>query len=909
MVSLRRVVSILLLIIMVLSVPVTAADTGQTTQDSTQQASSDVEGINKDIDLANQTLKTLNENKEALDVPPEEIKKLNQSITTAKEQLNNGDSEGANATLINGFWNPLAELLTNITTDLNTEYTQLSKDAKACSDKTAAEEIKSDLNGVKSLLDRARELINEGSKDHSKFADAITTLLEARKKLDTAKGETEKCLVPLEEVEGKIDSAESALRAIKDNREFLNVDNKTITDLESEIEKARAQLEAGNVSEANATISEVMSRMREIIQAKLDALSEKYREYDDYFKKYCTGTTDQKTLEEALKTVNQQLAIAKENLSGNRMPEAVSHLKSASGTLENVKKPLAECLVGKADETVKNITVKYNALPQDYYDVIIKPLESKLKKAKTALSGGDYDNAISLAVEVINNGDFKVIRERILEQMMARLGVKEINMTEENLNDLEKRYEQVQKRLQEARKKKPAISIISADDKLKRAEEELNKVNAALMIIRAYLKAQNAQGAEDLLGAVNEFNSALSASGGAESYIVASVAQVESLLNDASKSIDDAESSYTWNTVLLAVIALLLLAGLGYGGYIGYTKYQDKKRVDEAREAVETMEDIIESLRSELASLNLLEDKGVKKKLDEMGRLVSEARAAFERGDYRRPIVLKEKFVSEYDRLKLRIAPYKQTLGVDVTKHVAAKSYIGRRQNNEDAYIVEKIGGNILLAVADGMGGHLAGEVASRKAIEILKETLENNKFEDPEEVFRKAIQRANEVIYQMGHDPAHPEWYNMGTTLTAAIVRGNEATIANIGDSRTYLIRPDGSIKRLTKDHSLVQELIDKGEITPEEARKHPQKNVITKALGISQTINIDRNDIKKVSLQKGDHLLLCSDGLSDALPDSEIARTVLAAPSLEEAVKILVEKAYGYGSDDNITVVLYRH
>ncbi|AEK71921.1 Serine/threonine protein phosphatase 2C (PP2C) [Thermococcus sp. 4557] len=922
MVNLRRVVSIFLLIIMVLSVPVTAADTGQTTQDSTPQASSDVEKLNDDINIASQILKTLNENKTALNVSVKEIQKLNQSITTAREQLNSGDLESANATLINYFWNPLKELMNNITKDLNKEYTQLSKDAKACSDKKVSKGIQSDLNEVKSLLDQIDKLISEGNNDHSKFSDALSKLLEVRWKLDKIKGDIEKCPAASNEVEKKITSAESALQAIKENRKFLDVDNKTLSSIEGNITFARKLLNAGNVSQANTTINEVMSRIREIVSGKLNALQADYNTYNGYITKYCTGTTGQKTLENDLKTANQQLDRAKESLSQNKIAEAISYAKSAFNALENVKNPLAECLVGKADEEIRQLKRDYGKLlPKysDYYNTIIPPLESKLKNAKTALSKENYDNAISLAVEVIEGGKFNAIKEIILEHMKKKLGANGTNVDEKKLKELEKRYEQVQKRLEKARKNKPAISIISADDKLREAEEKLNQVNASLIVLnmqlkaqKAYLKAQNAQDANGLIAAVNEFESAISVISketGGQGQPTASVAQVESLLNDASKSIDDAESRYTWNKVLLAVIALLLLAGLGYGGYIGYTKYQDKKRVDRAREAVEIMEDIIERLQKELESLNLLTDEGVTRKLSEMRRLVSEARAAFERGDYRRPLTLKEKFLSEYEVLNLRIAPYKQTLNVDITKHVAAKSYIGRRQNNEDAYIVEKVGGNILLAVADGMGGHLAGEVASKKATEILKETLKHNKFADPEEVFREAIKRANEVIYQMGHDPAHPEWYNMGTTLTAAIVRGNTATVANIGDSRTYLIRPDGSIKRITKDHSLVQELIDKGEITPEEARKHPQKNVITKALGISQTITIGRNDIKKVGIQKGDYLLLCSDGLSDALPDSEIARTVLAAPSLEEAVKILVEKAYGYGSDDNITVVLYRH
>lgn len=148
-----------------------------------------------------------------------------------------------------------------------------------------------------------------------------------------------------------------------------------------------------------------------------------------------------------------------------------------------------------------------------------------------------------------------------------------------------------------------------------------------------------------------------------------------------------------------------------------------------------------------------------------------------------------------------------------------------------------------------------------------------------------------------------------MGTTLTAAIVWGDKATAANIGDSRTYHITSDGRITQVTKDHSFVQELVDRGVITPEQAKHHPQKNVLTKALGISETIEIGPEDIKEVTLSEGDYLLLCSDGLSDVLEDQDIAVTVVNAPSLREAVDLLIEKAYSLGSDDNITVILYRY
>ena len=335
------------------------------------------------------------------------------------------------------------------------------------------------------------------------------------------------------------------------------------------------------------------------------------------------------------------------------------------------------------------------------------------------------------------------------------------------------------------------------------------------------------------------------------------------------------------------------------------SKEEEKRR---HQEIVNLMKESLSDIKRESKRLGLLSDIIVLEKLRELEEMVREAERAFRISNYRRVRQIKEEFAKKVEELNSALRNYGKTLKLDLGSHVAANSYIGRRENNEDSYIAEKVGGNILLAVADGMGGHLAGEVASKKAIEVLKETLEANRFGDPVEILRKAIHRANEEIYKMGHDPDHPEWYKMGTTLTATIVRGDTATVGNVGDSRTYLIR-DGTITRLTKDHSLVQELIDRGEITEEEARKHPQKNIITKALGIEEELKLEPEDIKKIALKPGDYLLLCSDGLSDALTDKDILNTVMNARSLQDAVKFLIEKAYSMGSSDNITVVLYRH
>ena len=374
--------------------------------------------------------------------------------------------------------------------------------------------------------------------------------------------------------------------------------------------------------------------------------------------------------------------------------------------------------------------------------------------------------------------------------------------------------------------------------------------------------------------------------------------------------------------IIIAAVVLLGIIAAYWGYYVFRQKREEyeieKQRKEEERrreeelqryrKKIEDMGKKIRDIERELRKLGLSGDPAARGKLEELRRMVGEADEAFQMKNYARVSEISRAFAEKAGVLIAALEDYGKTLKLDLGSHVAADSYIGRRENNEDAYIADKVGGNVLLAVADGMGGHLAGEVASAKAIEILKETLGLNKFGDPKDILREAILRANEEVYRMGHDPDHPERYNMGTTLTAAIVRGDTATVGNVGDSRTYLIR-DGSIERLTKDHSLVQELIDRGEITEEEARRHPQKNIITKAIGIEKELRLDEGDVREVKLKPGDYLLLCSDGLSDALPDEDILKTVLSARSLQEAVKLLIDKAYSFGSDDNITVVLYRH
>ncbi len=207
--------------------------------------------------------------------------------------------------------------------------------------------------------------------------------------------------------------------------------------------------------------------------------------------------------------------------------------------------------------------------------------------------------------------------------------------------------------------------------------------------------------------------------------------------------------------------------------------------------------------------------------------------------------------------------------------------------------------------VADGMGGHNAGETASGIAIETVSGFI-NEYFNDqvsPEHVrdlLIAAIDHANQLIYTNSRD--NVKFSGMGTTLTACFLYGMQATIAHVGDSRAYIIRDD-VIHKVTSDHSLVAELLKNGQITPEQARNHPQKNVITRAVGTDPKVEID---IYEFEIQANDIILLCTDGLSNQLSDREMYHLIREAQSMEEAAAALVDAANEKGGLDNITAVL---
>jgi protein phosphatase len=237
----------------------------------------------------------------------------------------------------------------------------------------------------------------------------------------------------------------------------------------------------------------------------------------------------------------------------------------------------------------------------------------------------------------------------------------------------------------------------------------------------------------------------------------------------------------------------------------------------------------------------------------------------------------------------------------------------GGRADNEDAVFVGEfpVAGTgtteergLLLAVADGMGGHEGGEVASRIAIETLREVLAAGSSSDAEtaQLLKQAFRRANERIYAEGQGGIGEG--GMGTTLVAAATRGKYATIANVGDSRAYLIRAN-RLTQITKDHSLVAQQVAQGSLAPKDARQSPQRNVLTHALGQRDRLDSKLPGIFEITLLPEDRLLLCSDGFYDVASDDDLVNTILGAEP-DAAAMQLVTIAKDRGTSDNVTAVV---
>lgn len=230
---------------------------------------------------------------------------------------------------------------------------------------------------------------------------------------------------------------------------------------------------------------------------------------------------------------------------------------------------------------------------------------------------------------------------------------------------------------------------------------------------------------------------------------------------------------------------------------------------------------------------------------------------------------------------------------------VVAKTHCGKvRPINEDRYLVPEEGDSIVL-VADGMGGHKAGEVASETAAQTIRAcAVKMHGREISIKTALKWVRQANQIIYRMANEKS--ECMGMGTTMTFLYFMDKHALLAHVGDSRCYRIR-DGRIMQLTKDHSLVAELVRIGEITPEQARNHPYRNIITRALGTDDYVAVDAQDIP---VEENDVYLLCSDGLSNYLEEDELLHAVQNQPS-DALCDHLVQIALDRGGRDNITVV----
>jgi len=218
-----------------------------------------------------------------------------------------------------------------------------------------------------------------------------------------------------------------------------------------------------------------------------------------------------------------------------------------------------------------------------------------------------------------------------------------------------------------------------------------------------------------------------------------------------------------------------------------------------------------------------------------------------------------------------------------------------RRENEDSAYVAAP-----MFVVADGMGGAQAGEVASRIAIETFQQGLPDSG--PPEARLAELVRDANHRIYDRSRAEHGRE--GMGTTLTAAYLDDGQLAIAHVGDSRAYLLR-DGELTRLTQDHSLVDELVRQGKLTEEQAAEHPQRSIITRALGPEPEVEVDT---WTYPVRAGDTLLLCSDGLTSMVPEERMAEIIRSAATLEEAGDRLIDEANEAGGRDNITVILWR-
>jgi len=242
---------------------------------------------------------------------------------------------------------------------------------------------------------------------------------------------------------------------------------------------------------------------------------------------------------------------------------------------------------------------------------------------------------------------------------------------------------------------------------------------------------------------------------------------------------------------------------------------------------------------------------------------------------------------------------------------VASLTDVGcQRENNEDSFLYWEPASDEefrrkgrLAAIADGMGGHEGGQEASRMAVETVREVYDRALGDDPQAALVEAFGTAHARIQDYAE--RHPAFHGMGTTCTALVIRDRQLYFAHVGDSRLYLVR-GATILRLTRDHSYVGRLVESGIVRAEDAEKHPQRHILTAALGAGRDVAVDGPE-RAVALQDGDHLLLCTDGLWSVVTEDEL-ETAVSANSPTECCAVLVELARQRGGPDNITLQVLR-
>ena len=228
------------------------------------------------------------------------------------------------------------------------------------------------------------------------------------------------------------------------------------------------------------------------------------------------------------------------------------------------------------------------------------------------------------------------------------------------------------------------------------------------------------------------------------------------------------------------------------------------------------------------------------------------------------------------------------------------------RSQNQDTYQIEQLDRSTTLCiVCDGMGGARSGNVASSLAVDVfiqeVRNTFKSNMSQaDWDRMLESAVKLANFTVFDQAQQ--FEDFYGMGTTLVAALIHGKDVTVVNVGDSRAYLVNKDG-IRRITTDHSLVQMMVDRGELSKERARTYPGKNYITRAVGTESTVQCD---IFHLDVERGDCILLCSDGLTNTMDDQEILFEVVHGVNKEECCQHLLDIAKSRGAPDNVTGVM---